>query len=191
MNGEHNCVRTFCRVDGLMFPSVSASRNKTSSASFGMFVSNTGVKVSVYRTRGSRMASGNFTTKPMMLYDHQSKRRNNNAFSINTLINTNNPHFTSHPAKRLPYYYPPPNQVPTQPLSSRQAYCKIYQHSHLVRFHQLDNFAYLVSSYCHIPPSELFLKKQFRTASFIFTTYRTTTHIKKASRMGVRRFRKT
>ena len=48
-------------------------------ASFGTIVSNSGARVSFYRTRGSRMASGNFTTKPMMLYIHKSECRNRNA----------------------------------------------------------------------------------------------------------------
>ena len=39
-------------------------------ASFGMFVI---LEQGLYRTRGSRMASGNFTTKPMMLLVTEKK----------------------------------------------------------------------------------------------------------------------
>ena len=75
-----------------------AEQNKTKTeqtkpkltASFGIFVGNTGGRVIDDRTRGSRMASGNFTTKPMMLW--MSITQNHVATPTRTYVQTHHAH---------------------------------------------------------------------------------------------------
>ena len=68
-----------------------AEQNKTKLiASFGIFVGNTGDRVIDDRTRGSRMASGNFTTKPMMLW--MSFTENQVATPTRTYVHTHHTH---------------------------------------------------------------------------------------------------
>ena len=66
-------------------------QNKTKLiASFGIFVGNTGDRVIDDRTRGSRMASGNFTTKPMMLW--MSFTENHVVTPTRTYVHTHHTH---------------------------------------------------------------------------------------------------
>lgn len=64
--------------------------NKKLIASFGIFVGNTGDRVIDDRTRGSRMASGNFTTKPMMLW--MSFTENHVNTTTRTYVQTHHSH---------------------------------------------------------------------------------------------------